>query len=59
MPQRIKKIEEQSVNGRLVETRRTLGIYDPENKTGYDKVDVSGLAPYDYRKYLDSLNSSK
>ena len=59
MPQRIKKIEEQSVDGRLVETRRTLGIYDPENKTGYDKVDVSGLAPYDYRKYLDSLNSSK
>lgn len=31
----------------------TLSMYDKENRYGHDKVDVSGLTPYDYRKYLE------
>ena len=31
----------------------TLSMYDKEKRYGHDKVDVSGLTPYDYRKYLE------
>lgn len=30
------------------------GMYNSHNRYGYDRIDVKGLAPYDYRKYLDS-----
>ena len=30
-----------------------LNMYDKKNKICYDKVDTRGLAPYDYRRYLE------
>ena len=30
------------------------GMYSSHNRYCYDRIDVKGLAPYDYRKYLDS-----
>ena len=38
---------------KLLDNDRILPMYDKENRIGYDKVDVSGLTPYDYRKYLE------
>ena len=32
--------------------KKTIGIYDPKNIMCYDKVDVTGLTPYAYKKYL-------
>ena len=31
---------------------KPLAMYHKKNRIGYDKVDVSGLTPYDYRNYL-------
>lgn len=39
-------------NGNNYET--LCGMYSSHNKYGYDSINVKGLAPYDYRKYLDS-----
>ena len=30
-----------------------IGIYDKRNVTCYDKVNVTGLTPYEYKKFLD------
>ncbi len=34
---------------------KLLPIYHPKNTTCYDNVDVTGLTPYDYRKYLEQF----
>ncbi|MCR5537164.1 MAG: transposase [Succinivibrio sp.] len=39
----------------LVDDRKIrLGIYDPRNKMCYDKIDVTGLTPYEYKRFLES-----
>ena len=35
-----------------------LDMYDKSNVYCYDKIDTKGLAPYDYRRYLQSLQNS-
>lgn len=45
MPKREKIIDD---NGETIR----IGIYDKRNKMCYDKIDVRGLMPYDYKKYL-------
>ena len=37
---------------KLLGEDKLLAMYDKKNRIGYDKVDVSGLTPYDYRNYL-------
>ncbi len=54
MPQRQTLLETAEVDGKQVEQKTTIGIYDPRNVQGYDKIDFTGLTPYDYRKYLDN-----
>ncbi len=34
-------------------TGKILPMYDERNRIGYDKVDMRGLTPYDYRKSLE------
>ncbi len=36
-----------------------IGMYDSRNITCYDKVDVTGLTPYAYKKFLDDGISEK
>ena len=38
---------------KLLSNDTILPMYHKDNHIGYDKVDVSGLTPYDYRKYLE------
>lgn len=35
-----------------------LDMYDKSNVYCYDKIDTKGLAPYDYRRYLQRLQNS-
>ena len=37
-------------------TKELISMYDKRNITDFDKIDVKGLAPYDYRRYLDEYN---
>lgn len=37
-------------------TKELISMYDKRNITDFDKIDVKGLAPYDYRRYLDDHN---
>ena len=38
---------------KIMDTGEILPMYSDRNRIGYDKVDVRGLTPYDYRKYLE------
>jgi len=38
---------------KMLDTGEILPMYSDRNRIGYDKVDVRGLTPYDYRKYLE------
>ena len=33
---------------------KAIAMYSKENRYSYDKVDVEGLTPYDYRRYLEN-----
>ena len=37
-------------------TKELISVYDRRNIIDFDKIDVKGLAPYDYRRYLDTHN---
>ena len=37
-------------------TKELIAMYDKRNVIDFDKIDVKGLAPYDYRRYLDEHN---
>ena len=37
-------------------TKELIAMYDKRNFIDFDKIDVKGLAPYDYRRYLDENN---
>ncbi|MGN0902587.1 MAG: transposase, partial [Succinivibrio sp.] len=34
-------------------TKELIAMYDKRNITDFDKIDVTGLTPYDYKRYLD------
>lgn len=38
---------------KMVGSEETISMYDSRNNIGYDKIDVTGLTPYDYRKCLE------
>lgn len=38
---------------KMVGAKETISMYDSRNNIGYDKIDVTGLTPYDYRKCLE------
>ena len=51
MPSKLNKILTDE-NGNNYEA--LCGMYSSHNRYCYDRINVKGLAPYDYRKYLDS-----
>ena len=51
MPRKLNKILTDE-NGNNYEA--LCGMYSSHNRYCYDRINVKGLAPYDYRKYLDS-----
>ena len=51
MPRKLNKILTDE-NGDNYEA--LCGMYSSHNRYCYDRINVKGLAPYDYRKYLDS-----
>lgn len=36
--------------------KELISMYDERNIIDFDKIDVKGLAPYDYSRYLDVHN---
>lgn len=36
--------------------KELISMYDERNIIDFDKIDVKGLAPYDYRRYLVEHN---
>jgi len=50
--------KKQQIYNEKQEVVTTLSMYDSKNKTGYDKIDLTGLAPYDYRHYLEQSISA-
>ena len=36
--------------------KELISMYDKRNIIDFDRIDVKGLAPYDYRRYLDEHN---
>lgn len=54
MPHKQKlKTEKTAPDGTTRKTTETIGMYDTRNHVCYDQVDVTGLMPYDYRRYLE------
>lgn len=52
LPQKV-AVTKRDEDGNII--KELLDMYDENNKTAYDKVDMTGLAPYDYAKYLRQL----
>lgn len=38
---------------KMIGSKEIISMYDSRNNIGYDKIDVTGLTPYDYRKCLE------
>ena len=36
-----------------------ISMYDKRNIIDFDKIDVTGLMPYDYKRYLDAKDQDK
>ena len=41
-------------DGKPHQTGKLIGMYDPKNSLCYDRINVAGLMPYDYRRYLEA-----
>ena len=56
MPKKERSVIEQP-DGSM--TKELISMYDRRNIIDFDKIDVKGLAPYDYRRYIDAHNPRK